>query len=86
MSVGNAPGGEWAGVCARLKDGRRRRHRRRRRPAAAAREVTLGPAGSARARGLPSPPYHEASESPHPGLDLFNGRSRVWRGPTVSTP
>lgn len=68
-----------AGACARLKDGRRR-------SAAAAPEVTLGPAVSLRSRGQPLPPYHEASESPHPGLDLFSGRSLVWRGSTGSTP
>lgn len=76
---GNAPEGEWAGTRARLKDGRRR-------PAATAPEVTLGPAASARAREPPPSPYHEASESPHPGPDLFSGRSRAWRGSTESTP
>lgn len=73
--VGNTTGGEWAGGCARLKDGRRH-HRRR--PAAAAPEVTLRPAGSARSRGPLSPSYHEASESPHLGLDILGGRSRLW--------
>lgn len=70
LPVGNAPGGEGAGGRAPLKDGRRRR--RRRRPAAAGPEVTLGPAGSARSRRPPSPPYHEARESPHSGLDLLS--------------
>lgn len=74
LRVGNATGGEWAGGCARLKDGRRH-HRRR--PAAAAPEVTLRPAGSARSHGPLSPSYHEASGSPHAGLDLLGGRSRL---------
>ena len=57
---------KWVWVCGcshQLKDGCRM--------AATTPEVTVGPADSAGAREpLPSP-YHEASESPHPRLDLF---------------
>ncbi|XP_027625598.1 small integral membrane protein 27 isoform X1 [Tupaia chinensis] len=74
-----APESEWAGIRARLKDGRCQ-------PTAITREVTVTPAASTRARRLPPLPYHEASESPHPGLDLFSGRSGFWWGFTESTP
>ena len=69
---------EWAGARARLKDGCWRR-------AATAWEVTVRPAAPASSRGLLPPPYHEASKSSHAGLDLFSGKSRGSRAPTVST-
>ncbi|KAL4663923.1 hypothetical protein H8957_013424 [Semnopithecus entellus] len=55
---------EWAGALARLKNGCCRQ-------AATAREVTVRPATPASSRGPLPPPYHEASESSHAGLDLF---------------
>lgn len=74
-----APGGSgrraalrWARgrAAARLKDGRRRP------AAAAAPQAPLGPAAAApAARRLP-PPYHEAAESPHAGLDLLGAAPR----------
>lgn len=84
-----APGGSgrraalrWARgrAAARLKDGRRR-------PAAvAAPQAPLGPAAAAPAAPRLPPPYHEAAESPHAGLDLLGGRSGSGGAPRRPLP